>query len=379
MDFNATLLEHFERRGTTLHGLPGAAYTDEQFFRLEHTRIFAQEWVFVGYVHQMKKVGDVRPIKVAGLPLFLLCGEDGNISAYHNACRHRNTKLIGSDGNTGRQIRCPYHHWSYDLCGALKSAPYFGGHTRELPDDFRYEENSLLPVHCEVWHDWIFVCLASNPSPFDGFLAPIKRQLGATDVTEFEPVTKIDFGVVDCNWKALMENYIEPYHVQFVHKDTTDQPLTSHYTVTDEHCLGSAVELGTKELAKVREGTLGVTSHYLTLFPNFVLGTYQPDQLGVHMNTPINVSGTRQNRVIYIHRDLQYSDEQIEQLADLWHKVHLEDHEMCERMQQGRQSPVASTGGVLSPHWENSVRKFQELVVHSIRPALTDTDKGGNP
>lgn len=379
MHFDATLLEHFERTGKTLHGLPGAAYTDERFFHLEQTRIFTQEWVFVGYAHQMKNVGDVRPIEIAGLPLFLLRGQDGNISAFHNVCRHRNTKLIDSDGNTGKQIRCPYHHWSYDLCGKLKNAPFFGGHTRELPDDFSYEENSLLPVHCEVWYDWIFVCLSSAPLPFDEFLAPIKRRLGTTDVTEFEPVTTIDFGVVDCNWKTLMENFIEPYHVQFVHKDTTDQPLTSHYTVIDEHCLGSSVELAEKELTKVREGTLGVTSHYLTLFPNFVMGTYQPDQLGVHMNTPHSVSGTWQNRVIYIHRDSQYSEEEIEQLADLWYKVHLEDHEMCELLQKGRQSPVALAGGVLSPHWEDSVRKFQELVVRAIRPALTDFDNGGKP
>ena len=142
-----------------------------------------------------------------------------------------------------------------------------------------------------------------------------------------------------------MENFIEPYHVQFVHKDTTDQPLTSHYMVIDEHCLGSAVELGEAELAKVRNGTLGMTSNYLTLFPIFVLGTYQPDQHGVHLNTPVNVSGTRQNRVIYIHRDWRYSDEQIEKMADLWHEAHLEDHELCERMQQGRKSPVASIGG----------------------------------
>ncbi len=379
MKFDATLLEYFERKRTTLHGLPGVAYTDEQFFRLEQIRIFAESWVFVGYAHSMKKVGDVRPIEVAGLPLFLLRAEDGNISAYHNACRHRGTKLIDSDGNTGRQIRCPYHHWSYDLCGALKSAPYFGGRTRDLPDDFRYEENGLLPVHCEVWHDWIFVSLASSPLPFEEFLAPIKGQLGETDITEFEPITTIDLGVVDSNWKTLMENFIEPYHVQFVHKDTTDQPLTGHYTVVDRHCLGSAFDSGEADMTKMREGTLGVTSHYLTLFPNFVLGTYQPDQLGVHLNTPLNVSGTWQNRVIYIHRDSQYSDDQIKQLEDLWYKVHLEDHEMCERMQQGRQSPVANTGGVLSPHWENSVRKFQELVVQSIRPALTNTDKGGNP
>ena len=37
-----------------------------------------------------------------------------------------------------------------------------------------------------------------------------------------------------------------------------------------------------------RAGTLGVTSHYLTLFPNFVMGTYQPDQMGVHLNEPLS-------------------------------------------------------------------------------------------
>ncbi|MDE0309902.1 MAG: aromatic ring-hydroxylating dioxygenase subunit alpha [Acidiferrobacterales bacterium] len=379
MNFDITLLEHFERTGKTLHGLPGAAYTDDRFFHLELSRIFAREWVFAGFAHGMEKVGDVRPIEVGGFPLFLLRAEDGNIAAYHNVCRHRNTQLVGSDCNTGRQIRCPYHHWSYDLCGALKSAPYFGGRTRELPVDFRFEEYGLLPVHCQVWHDWIFVKLASSPLPFEDFLAPIKNQLGLTDVSEFEPVTTIDMGVVDCNWKSLMENYIEPYHVQFVHKDTTDQPLTGHYTVVDRHCLGSAFDSEESDVTRVREGTLGVTSHYLTLFPNFVLGTYQPDQLGVHINTPLSVSTTRQSRVIYIHRESQYSDNQIKQLEDLWYKVHLEDHEMCERMQLGRRSPVASTGGVLSPHWENSVRKFQELVVRSVAPALANTDKGGNP
>ena len=373
MNFDLGLLEHFEKSGQTLHGLPGVAYTDEKFFDLEQSQIFAREWVFVGYAHEMEKAGDVRVIEVANQPLILVREKNREIRAFHNVCRHRNTKLVDCDGNVGSRIQCPYHHWCYELDGTLNSAPFFGGHTRELPSDFCRQDNGLLPVHCEVWEDWIFVNLAAVPRSFEDYLAPIKRQLGTIDISEFEPIKTIDLGRICCNWKSLMENFIEPYHVQFVHKDTTDQPLTSHYTLADEHCLGSAVELGEAQLAKVREGTLGVTSQYLTLFPNFVLGTYQPDQLGVHMNTPLGVSTTKQNRVIYIHRDSQYSEEQIEQLAELWHKVHLEDHEMCERMQQGRQSAVSSTGGVLSPHWENSVRKFQELVVQSIRPALTNT------
>ncbi|MCP4386746.1 MAG: hypothetical protein GY802_00495 [Gammaproteobacteria bacterium] len=74
--------------------------------------------------------------------------------------------------------------------------------------------------------------------------------------------------------------------------------------------------------------------------------------------------------MIYVHKDADYSDTQIQGLKDRWHSVHLEDHEMCLRLQQGRKSPLALEGGVLSSHWEKSVRKFQELVADAIRPAL---------
>jgi len=74
--------------------------------------------------------------------------------------------------------------------------------------------------------------------------------------------------------------------------------------------------------------------------------------------------------VIYTHKDADYSAAQIQQLHDLWHSVHLEDHAMCIRLQRGRYSPLAAGGGLLSPHWEDSVRKFQELIADAIRPRL---------
>ncbi|MFT7495468.1 MAG: choline monooxygenase, partial [Urechidicola sp.] len=143
------------------------------------------------------------------------------------------------------------------------------------------------------------------------------------------------------------------------------------YAVIEGNCLGSAVDLSDEQVANAGKGTLGVTSKYLTLFPNFVLGTYRPDQLGVHLNIPINAGTTIQCRVIYVHKDSEYNDEQIQGLTDLWHSVHLEDHEMAERLQIGRHSKRAASGGVLSPYWEISVRRFQELVADSIRPGLT--------
>ena len=174
-----------------------------------------------------------------------------------------------------------------------------------------------------------------------------------------------------------MENFIEPYHVQFVHKKTTSQPLIEHYTICDRHCLGSGVNLSAGQQVKAQEGTLAVSSRYLTLFPNFVLGIYYPDQIGVHLNRPISAGTTSQRRVIYLHKDSDQSPETVENIRSLWESVHKEDHEICERLQEGRHSEVAEQGGILSPHWESSVRRFQEFVANSIRPALNKNSLQG--
>ena len=115
---------------------------------------------------------------------------------------------------------------------------------------------------------------------------------------------------------------------------------------------------------------MAASSRYLTLFPNFVLGIYFPDQIGVHLNNPISSGITNQIRVIYKHKDSDNSAKNIKNLKTLWKNVHKEDHEICESLQKGRHSVFAEQGGLLSPHWEVSVRKFQELIVNSIRPAL---------
>ena len=109
-----------------------------------------------------------------------------------------------------------------------------------------------------------------------------------------------------------------------------------------------------------------MSSRYLTLFPNFVLGRYFPDQIGVHLNVSTGIDRTWQRRVIYTTEGESLGSGQVEALSDLWYKVHKEDHEICERLQVGRGSDVAALGGWLSPHWEDSVRRFQELVVEAV-------------
>ena len=358
-------LAAFETSGAVACGLPGAAYTSEAFFALENERIFADSWVFAGFAHELARPGDVAPVTVAGQPILLVRDSDRRIRAFHNVCRHRNLRLVATPCNVGRAIRCPYHSWTYGLDGALYITPYFGGREpRAAPAGFERAEHGLVPVRSETWHDWIFVNLNGTAPSFAGFIAPLQSRLDGLDFAAIHHVTTIDLGEIGANWKLLMENFIEPYHVQFVHATTTEQPLTDHYTVNEPGCLGCAVDVSG---AATHDDTLSADSRYLTLFPNFALGLYLPDQVGVHLDVPLAPDRTRQRRAIYSLDPEPVSVERAEQLARLWRDVHLEDRDMCERLQQGRVSSAAAAGGLLSPVWEDSVRSFQELVVARLR------------
>lgn len=359
--------KHFESKSSPVVGLPAYAYTSTDYWQQEQQMLFSRSWVFVGFAHEISQKGDVMPVEIAGKPFIVVRDQNGAISAYHNVCRHRCLKLIDKKCNVGPRIRCPYHSWVYGLNGALKSTPFFGGPGIHTPEGFNPDNYSLLSAHCEVWFDWIYINISDNPEPFSEFIEPLQSRLADMDFTQVKAVATINLGEVRCNWKLLMENFIEPYHVQFVHSSTTDQPLSDHYTVIDRHCLGSAVDVDNSSSPK-KAGTLAVSSLYLTLFPNFVFGRYYPDQLGVHLNVPVSVNLTRQKRVIYLSGDGRNDDARIEALKSLWYAVHKEDHEMCERLQLGRASDIAEFGGLLSPHWENSVRRFQELALQRTLP-----------
>ena len=175
-------------------------------------------------------------------------------------------------------------------------APHFGGTNNHTPKGFKNEDNGLKSIRINIWNDWIFINLNNNALPFEKYASPLIKQLKAFNLKKIKPVATLDFGKIFTNWKFLIENFIEPYHVQFVHKTTTNQPLKDHYTVVDGVCYGSGVDVD-KEDTK-NSAALSVTSRYLSLFPNFIIGTYFPNQIGVYLNVPISPGLTSQKRII---------------------------------------------------------------------------------
>ena len=265
--------------------------------------------------------------------------------------------------NVGKIIRCPYHSWSYDLEGKLKAAPHVGGTDQHQPKGFNFSDHGLKKIKIHIWHDWIFVNFHGKAKKFEDYAKPLIKKFNDIDLTKLKYSATLDFGKIKTNWKFLIENFIEPYHVQFVHKSTTNQPLKDHYTVVDGICYGSGIDV--KEEDTKNSKALSVTSRYLSLFPNFIIGTYFPNQVGVYLNVPIAPGVTSQKRIIYTTDGKDMGKEEVDMVKNIWWSVHKEDHEMCERLQEGRSSPASEEGGLLSPVWEKGVQAFQKLIVDS--------------
>jgi choline monooxygenase len=349
------------KNSNTIFGLPSKSYTDNEFWEKECNTVLSNGWLFIGFVHELSKSGDVLPIFIAGKPILLVKNENNKISAFHNVCSHRCLKLVGEKKNVGKLIRCPYHSWSYDLEGNLKSAPHIGGINQHKPKGFNFKNHGLKPIRIHIWHDWIFVNLNSKAKKFEEYAKPLFSKFKDIDFDKLKYAITLDFGKINTNWKFLIENFIEPYHVQFVHKTTTNQPLKDHYTIVDGVCYGSGVDV--KQEDNKNANALSVSSKYLSLFPNFIIGTYYPNQIGVYLNIPISPSVTSQKRIIYTTNGKVMTKEESDLAKKIWWSVHKEDHEICERLQEGRASPASNEGGLLSPYWEKGVKAFQKLII----------------
>ena len=194
--------------------LPYRLYLDEAVFADERRRLFAHQWVHAGRDEDLHRAGDWRRVEVAGEAILLVRGDDGVLRGFANTCRHRGAELCPADGpesgHTGRVLRCPYHHWTYGLDGALRAAP----HLADVPQGI-----SLHAVGVAVWRGFVFACLHPQDTP------PLTVQLGDTDDRSRNyPLDELHAGArltyeVAANWKVIVENYNECYHCGPVHPE----------------------------------------------------------------------------------------------------------------------------------------------------------------
>jgi choline monooxygenase len=329
--------------------LPARWYHDPKVYERERTAVFAREWLMIGRVRQLEAPGDYIAADLSGWNLFVVVGHDGELRAFHNVCRHRAGPLVDAGSGHCRSLVCQYHGWSYGLDGRLKRARDFGD--ADLPVD----ELGLLPVRVGSWRGLVFVNLDPGAPPLLESLAPFAAECGEFPMEQFHHSHQAMHDV-RANWKTYADNYMEGYHIPFVHPRLNKEVDAKRYRVKagDRFCSHSA---------PARDGSL-TAGRWLWRFPNLAVNLY-PDGMNVERFLPLGPSRTR---IVYDYffRDVSPAAHAAnEEAVRLSLEVLDEDRKICEAVQRNLESG-AYDAGRLSPRHENGVAYFQSLIREAI-------------
>ena len=197
--------------------LPPDAYTSPEIFARERETLFSHGWLCVGREEQFPQTGDFRCIDLPAQPIVVVRGHDDEIRAFSRVCLHRAMPVAEGCGNATRFV-CPYHNWTYELTGQLRSAPMM-----EDARGFDAKQCQLPALAVERWQGFVFVNVDTDAEPLAPQLAELSQVIANYEFDEMVVVDTIEFDS-PWNWKILVENFMEAYHHIGTHK-TTFQPV----------------------------------------------------------------------------------------------------------------------------------------------------------
>jgi len=383
----------------TARGLPGAAYTSQEFFELEQERFFPRTWMGVGFEADIPKPGDAIPITVGKLPIILVRNNKGEIKAYHNVCRHRASTVLTRPEKGLKSLTCPYHAWAWDLDGDLISIPFFDGTKDGRDTDLDRCKFGLAPVRCAVWHHWIFINLDGNASPIEQHVKPFADLIEGADLSATGINKRVDWEF-KANWKLQNDNW-ETYHHIWVHKGiftkmSDDLELKTGRPWTESLQQDSFVTLTARMGRPPRRnsGGKGDVKHALpqipmapgaertlstsVLFPNVTV-TVMDNYLASVIIDPIAPDRSIAKLGFFFVGDAvkgrKYAPAR-KQVLDRWlgksrsstgrDGIRSQDFWIWEEQQIARHSPVADDV-VFSPVWESNVHHFQKQLLDTMQ------------
>src|SRR5574340_15879 len=245
------------------YGLPRDLYHDALVYRAEMDFIWRTGWLFAGHSCQIPRAGNYFLYDVDGDSVIIVRGNDGQVRAFFNVCRHRGTAICEASEGTVKRFVCPYHQWTYDLDGRLLL-------WRGMQDGLDKSELGLHAAHAREVEGLIFISLAQEPPDFEPAyeaLAPAARPQG---LARAKIAKLMDFDVA-ANWKLVWENNRECYHCNVNHPQYTKANF-DHYTADDtiDRIATQIAAVTARSEAKWAEQGLAVTRHEtgMTEFPD---------------------------------------------------------------------------------------------------------------
>ena len=195
------------------HSLPSSWYFDPAQYALELERVWCRHWIYLCRAETIAEAASFRTFTIGTQPVLLVRGEDGQLRAFFNTCRHRGTMLCSEPAGrfAAKAITCPYHAWTYRLTGELARVPT-AGRAHYVP----IESTALYPIALKQWRGFVYVNL-SDPN------RGLSQNFNAnTETVAHWPLEDLQVGYrlikrMRCNWKIFWENYHECLHCPTVH------------------------------------------------------------------------------------------------------------------------------------------------------------------
>ena len=279
---------------------PAGHYVDPQWFADEREALFRNRPQFAGLSVECAKPGAYLTRDFGGVPIIVMRQKDGSLRAFVNACRHRAATLLTGGGSGGlRRIVCPYHAWTYDIEGRLVDRPSSDGAFDDIDRDC-----SLIGRAVAEKHGLIYVHPTSTTSfDVDDMLHGMADEF---DQYGIETAHHVETRVTtwDMNWKLMLDTFLEPYHVRFLHQKTIDPVFFSHQLYDSFGPLPRVIGLRRTISAQIEERPqeewrlFPHAAAVYVLLPNALM-TYQGDHLETWRLEPIDAFTTRAYTTIF--------------------------------------------------------------------------------
>lgn len=338
--------------------IPAPWYFDPGIAELERASIFSATWQVVGRADQVHANGQFFTADLAGEPLVVVRGEDGQLRAFYNVCRHHAAAVVTEAQGDAKQFRCPYHGWTYGIDGELKGMVEFDGVC-----NFDRAKNGLVPVCVDVWENFVFVNLDGRAGPLRDFLGAVPELVAPLSLSRKLHFFDRRIYTLNCNWKVYVDNYLDGgYHVPHAHKGLNSVIEYTKYTIEnfERACLQSSPlssdptsEAG---VAATRQGR----AFYLWLYPNFMINAYD-GVMDTNLVLPLGVDRCAVIFDYYFADTTSSAASRNQESIAVSEKVQDEDMAICDAVQRGLSSR-AYVAGRLSVRREAGEHLFHRLL-----------------
>ena len=360
----------FDRDPAQSHTIPARYYLDADILAQEEESIFYRNWWYAGHQSRLPVPGCYLTVTVCNQSIIVIRDKGGELKAYYNVCQHRGHELLFGSGKV-RTITCPYHAWSYGFDGELKAA-----RNTERLVDFDKCRFSLKPVQVEVFCGLVFVNLDPDAVPLKQQAAGLEKE-----IREFCPrVDEVTFAQRDdydvaCNWKVLVDNFLECYHCHPAHKDFVTLVDMDSYRIATHDIYSSHVSNAAKSTDnnayRFEKGEVDFGYAGWFLWPNLTIWIY-PGEPNISTLQIIPAGAGRSIE----HQDwyLPNPEPSRQQRAAMDYQrdvLQPEDVGLCESVFRGLQSRGYNQGRFVvdaerSELSEHAVHHFQQLYVDAM-------------